>query len=1241
MPCGWARDTLFKVRERTMDKRLSLKLMLILAATVLMAWSFYPPSQKLRQGLDLQGGTSLIYAIDTTGMSPEDQKDVAQRLVPILRKRIDPDNIQNLVIRPQGFGRIEIQMPLASKSVQDKRKAYDEAVDAVQKGNINIALIERAVSMPAEERAKELVRLAGGTEARMKIISAYVAASDKLKALRAQSDSMEAKLETAAKGLSKVGVDAEQLKQMSSEWSSLTGKALDDAILKLLPKDAANLAAIKAYLAEYKQWAAAVNSMTQPGTGANDAYRTARASLEQLNLNIDLVRQTILEKPADSAERNEKITKLGELFPERKAAIETLVKAFDDYRKVRGRLDDPEDLRRILKGVGVLEFRILPQTRGAKAMDPSEIALRTQNLDTYGPARASDEKYVWVPTESADTREWEAPDRAYITHKFGEKLYVLASNQPSEVLLQSAKEKAWQLERSYPSTDDLGRRAIGFSFNQQGANMFHRLTSSNIGRPLCILLDNQAISAPNIQSAIFSQGIITGEFTQTQVTDMVNKLNAGSLPARLIDPPITTKTIGPSIGAENRDAGIRAGIIGLVIVAGFMAVYYISSGIIADAALVLNLIFILAAMAFSGSTFTLPGIAGVILTLGMAVDANVLINERIREEQAKGCSIRVAVKNGYDRAFVVIFDSNLTTILSALILYIVASEEIKGFAITLMLGLISSMVTSIWVTRLIFEWLLQKRVFVDKIRMMHIFGKPNVNWMGLLPIFLTISGIVTIGGSILFFTRDDTKNSKYDIEFTGGTQVTISLKQPLTREQVEERIQKVGAEEKNPRLAAATVVAVVGQNNLQFDISTLETNKTDIDVTFPKAMPTEVEARKAITAVEDKFPAGTLTDMTLSPSGQTLKIETSQTNSALVKEIVATAFQDRQAVVGEPKVNEIVNNAIVRAFGDILNVNQDLGPKIVETQMIDNKLLDKEPQLSDYYGGAKLTFTLEMPATAAQIEKRFRDLQYKPGMANLAMNPYELLRPDLSAPGADEQLTKFVYVSRIPEAGYRDLTPDEISKFLDNEKTKIVQAASLRESLPRVTQIDPSIGSEAKLRAVVAVGLGWVMIIAYLWFRFGRARYGIAGVVALIHDVIVAVTAVVVATYVYKTPIGQALLIGDFKINLDIIAAFLTIIGYSINDTIVVFDRIRENRGKNGVLSAKLINDSINQTLSRTVLTSFATFLVLFAMYVWGGPGLRGFTYTMMVGVITGTFSSIAIASPILLIGSKGKEVQA
>jgi len=192
--------------------------------------------------------------------------------------------------------------------------------------------------------------------------------------------------------------------------------------------------------------------------------------------------------------------------------------------------------------------------------------------------------------------------------------------------------------------------------------------------------------------------------------------------------------------------------------------------------------------------------------------------------------------------------------------------------------------------------------------------------------------------------------------------------------------------------------------------------------------------------------------------------------------------------------------------------------------------------------------------------------------------------------------------------------------------------------LARVTQIDPSIGAEAKVRALLAILLSLAAIVLYIGFRFGSIRYGMAAILALVHDVCITLGLVTASTYAAGTPFGQALGILDFKINLEMIAAFLTIIGYSLNDTIVVFDRIRENRGKTSMLTPKLINDSINQTLSRTLMTSFTTFLVLVVMYIWGGTGMRGFSFAMLSGVVIGTYSSIAIAAPLLLLGQSSKD---
>jgi SecD/SecF fusion protein len=233
-------------------------------------------------------------------------------------------------------------------------------------------------------------------------------------------------------------------------------------------------------------------------------------------------------------------------------------------------------------------------------------------------------------------------------------------------------------------------------------------------------------------------------------------------------------------------------------------------------------------------------------------------------------------------------------------------------------------------------------------------------------------------------------------------------------------------------------------------------------------------------------------------------------------------------------------------------------------------------------------------------------------------------------------VSSFVYISAEPEAGLRELTDDELSRFVENETNKVLAATRLETSLPRVTQIDPSVGAEQKTRALIAIILSLFAIVAYIWIRFGNVRYGLAAIAALVHDVAITLGAVTACTYIAAMAIGDKLLIGDFKINLAMIAAFLTLIGYSLNDTIVVFDRIRENRRK-ALLDPQIITKSINQTISRTILTSFTTFIVVLVMYIFGGQNLRGFTFAIGLGIIVGTYSSIAIAAPLLLLGEKTK----
>jgi len=1220
-----------------MVKNLVWKFVLIIVLVVVAGWTLYPPTKTLKPGIDLAGGTSLIYEIDTHGLGEAETAKLAERMIYVLRRRIDPSNILNLVWRPQGNTRFEIQMPLASVEARQKRQYYEKALDELLAENVSRAVIMRSLKKPAEDRTKDFEEFAKNSPERLTILNELAKIYDEYKELQNKRDTLYAELQTRENAMSSAAIDLDQVKLRIGDWLKLNGQQLTESLKQFLGSEN-NLELLTKYVETYAQWSKVVEQLTDPETSRHIQYKNALKTIDKLNLTTDQI-DACLETPPKSPSRKEAVEKLKTDFPDRASKIDNLAAAFDQYHPFRGRLDDPKDLQRMLKGTGILEFRILP-TVGHPEVNADEMSGYVEALKERGPKYASDNKYVWCEIENIN--EWKRSD--VFLAPFGNKSYVLASNKENETLLHGIDQKAWKLEGARPSQDEMGRRAIGFRLDEKGGRLFANVTGKNLDRPLCILLDGTAISAPTIQSRIRREGIITGTFTQTQQDDMINKLNAGSLPARLVEQPISVRTIGPSIGADNRDKGIRSGFIGLMGVILCMAIYYTLGGAIADVALLMNLLFTLAIMALLRATFTLPGIAGTILTIGMSVDANVLIFERIREEQMKGSSLRVAIKNGYEKAFSAIFDSNLTTIITAAILYWVGSEDIKGFALVLMLGLASSLFTALTVTRAIFELLLNKRIIKDHLVMLHLIRKPNINWMGLRPVFFTLSAVLTIGGVIVFLTRDNTKNNKYDIEFTGGTSVQINLKDDasLTRENVEDSIHKVGADEGSRGLATATVYSV-GTSGKQYEITTTETNKTKASVTFPGRTDLPGQTIETLTlAIKEtaKQRGGGLNNLVITPHPDTIGTEftitTSQLNTFLVGDILRTAFPD--ANVPEPKVDEIVNNAILTAFANELKIQQNLQPKFASQEKITEQLVESYPELIDFLGGVKIACEIERPATVEEINQRINDLRFKPDTRNLYWYSYKILNPDLAPIEPNQPVKSFVYVSVHPEAAFRQLTEDEWTRFVENESTKVLTAAKLETSLPRVTQIDPSVGQEAKTKALVAIVLSLIAMLIYIWVRFGDLRFGFGAVITLFHDTCVTVGMVSACTYIAATTIGQKLLIGDFKIDLAMIAAFLTLLGYSINDTIVVYDRIRENRRKGTILTPQIINNSINETLSRTLLTGTTTLLVLLVMYIFGGKGLRGFNFAMLFGIVEGTYSSIAISAPVLLLAIKTKE---
>ncbi len=263
------------------------------------------------------------------------------------------------------------------------------------------------------------------------------------------------------------------------------------------------------------------------------------------------------------------------------------------------------------------------------------------------------------------------------------------------------------LRDAQPRPDENGRPSVNFSLTRDGAVRFGRVTGQNIGKQLAIILDNRIVSAPTIQSQITDNGRITGSFTPQQASDLALILRSGALPASI--KYLSERTVGPSLGADSIRHGVIASIVGLLAVMAFMLIYYRESGINADLALILNMVILIAALAYFGAVLTLPGIAGVILTVGMGVDSNVLIFERIREELRLGKTVGAAVAGGFEHAFLTIIDTHVTTIVSAAILFAFGTGPIRGFAVTLTIGLLANLFTSVFVSRVIFDYVLSRR----------------------------------------------------------------------------------------------------------------------------------------------------------------------------------------------------------------------------------------------------------------------------------------------------------------------------------------------------------------------------------------------------------------------------------------------------------------------------------------------------------------------------------------------------
>ncbi len=588
------------------------------------------------------------------------------------------------------------------------------------------------------------------------------------------------------------------------------------------------------------------------------------------------------------------------------------------------------------------------------------------------------------------------------------------------------------------SYDERTAPAVSMSMNSVGARSWKRITGEMIGKRIAIALDNYIQSAPSVNSEIPNgQSIITGNFTLEEAQDLANVLKAGALPARTRI--VEEAVIGPTLGKEAQRQGIVSIVAGLLIVVVFMVMYYAKGGMVANVALLFNIFFILGILAQLNAALTLPGIAGIVLTIGMSIDANVLIFERIREEIRNGASLLSAISTGYSKAYSSIIDANVTTFITGIILFVLGQGPVKGFATTLMIGIACSFFSAVFITRVVMTWI-TKKGDKSKVSFTTPFSKKllsnmNFDFMSKRRIAYICSGAFITLGLVLVLAEG---GLNYGVDFTGGRSYIVAFNNPVVASDL-----KVSLTDHFDN--SGTEVKTYGSNNVvKITTSYLSNDEsTEADQTVEKALIDGITEKTSLSYVED-----------------------------------------------------------------------------------DSKVDDQHFTIS---GSSKVGATIADDIKMASMESIFFSL---------------------------------------------------------------------------------------------------IAIFLYILIRFKKWQFSLGAIVALFHDVLF-----VIAAFSIARLFGKA-----FEVDQVFIAAMLTIIGYSINDTVVVFDRIRENmavRPHEKVIDT--FNLSINTTMNRTLITSFTTLIVVLILLLFGGEVLRGFSFALFVGIIAGTYSSIFIATPVVLDLGKSK----
>jgi len=835
---------------------------------------------------------------------------------------------------------------------------------------------------------------------------------------------------------------------------------------------------------------------------------------------------------------------------------------------------------------GALAFRILANKKAVNDESIIDEAKKSEGREVKEKDYEGKDQTVaeWVPIDPEQFRDGsQLGDSELRTNKKGE----------TEVLVLHTANDVYggDLVRATSGHDENGIPDVIFSFNSHGAGRFGDLTSTHLKDPsggpayqLGIVLDGVLKSAATIQSTITTEGRITGHFTDEQVQFIVDILNAGSLPAALAKVPVSEYSASAQLGNDTIRAGAFSMIVATVVILIFMQIYYRFAGFIANLAVLMNLVLVLALMILIKAHLTLAGLAGLVLSVGMAVDANVLIYERMREEQERGAALRMAIRNGFGRAMATIIDSHCTTLITGIVLFVIGTDQLRGFATTLVLGLLLNLYTAVYCSRIVFDIAERKRI-LKHLNMMRIFGRTNFDFVKWMPRWMAISVtaiVVGMGGAVAREMGWFGGAGLFGIDFTGGTAVQVVFKEPTDIGEVRNIVDH--DKENLPDAAVSAVASTEGQlPNTRFNIDTSYHGEKAANEATGAAASQSSEAIKDVEKELKTIFAGKLKTYSMEiASVESEKPSTSEVSSAEKPADDKSATEKPTAEKGAGEKSAAERTAAEKAAAPTGTVAKLKFPDAIKYATLELRL--KEAQKAN-----------SLPETAFDISSR--DPRYTPG-SGIAVEDWTIRS---------------------------SLTKDQTETLLGAVKQQLADTPVF----PTSSNIGGKVAGDTETTAYYALFLSNVLVALYIWIRFQNLIFGLAAIVALIHDVFIAVGALALS-YWLAGPLGF-LQVDPFKISLEVVAALLTIVGYSINDTIVVFDRIREIRGKSPELTATMINQAVNQTLSRTILTSTTVFLVTFILYFAGGEGVHAFAFAMMIGVLTGTYSSVFIAAPILL----------